>query len=50
MTTLPKGDELLVLDEDISEIKTISANVYNRNLINSIQYKYKHLRQESKAP
>lgn len=50
MLNSSKGGKLLVLDEDIDEIKVISANVYNKDLINSIGQNYKHLRQESKAP
>lgn len=41
----------MVLDDiDIKSIKEISIDEYNKEVINSIQFRYPNLRQESKAP
>lgn len=46
-----KENKLLVLDDiDISSLQVISVEDYNKEVINSIQFRYPNLRQESKAP
>lgn len=46
-----KETKLLVLDGiDISTLQVISVEDYNKEVINSIQFRYPNLRQESKAP
>lgn len=45
-----KENMLLMIDDDISDVKEISVTEYNQTVINSIQFKYPHLRQSSKAP
>lgn len=46
-----KENKLLILDGvDIGSIKQISTKEYNKEVVNSIQFRYPNLRQESKAP